>query len=429
METKNCQVCGKKFELTDKRKIYCSGACKAEAHRKRHGLEKPPFLSLSGVETKKMPVTRQKEKTIKKINPNYEQKLAEVKKLENEIALLEKDKEAKMKRFNSLLDKHKEQIIGGSIGVTLGGILGIQFGKSTNEKIILGALGAALFGVVGTAIGTSIRNANDEKIIREFEKVKIEIHRLTGEITSKQIQEFASKTELKGIQKYEFIKEIEEYTEYVQVESLKNFINDKVPEPITIGLKKKSDEEHKVMSLKVFKQAKIDSLDVQNKSHEFFEVLGNPAANFRMMIYGENYNGKSTYALKLAEFLSKNFGRVLFNSSEEGLSTSLQNKVKGINSDMLDISFYKSHKELVSYLKKYDTLKPRFIVIDSVNDMAMGIDDLKELISLDSQRGIIYVMQATKGGTFKGENDFAHEADIRIKVVNHNPILEKNRYK
>lgn len=81
------------------------------------------------------------------------------------------------------------------------------------------------------------------------------------------------------------------------------------------------------------------------------------------------------------------------------------------------------------YLKKSDTLKPRFLVIDSINDMGMSIDDLKELIALDSQRAIIYVMQATKSGTFKGENDFAHEADIRIKVENYIPVIEKNRYK
>jgi predicted ATP-dependent serine protease len=141
-----------------------------------------------------------------------------------------------------------------------------------------------------------------------------------------------------------------------------------------------------------------------------------------------NYNGKSTYAVKLADFLSKNFGRVLFNSSEEGLSTSLQNKTKKLTSNMLDFSFYKTYKELRSYLKKSDTLKPRFVVIDSINNMGMDINDLKDLIALDNQRAIIYVMQATKSGTFKGENDFAHEADIRIKVENYAPNVEKNRY-
>jgi uncharacterized protein YcfJ len=435
VENRNCQVCGKQFEAKDKRKIYCSSACKTEAHRQRHGLEKPDFLKpkseisgLGGIEKKKVAVPKQREITVKQINPEYEKKVTEITSLKNQIALLTKEKEAKIKRYNALLDKHKEEIMGGVVGGTFGAILGGQMGKSSGEKIIFGTLGALLFGVLGTNIGRAIRDENEAKIIREFEKIKIEIDKLSGEITSKQIEEFSNRSDLTGIRKFKLVKKIEDYVEYIEVESLKDSLNDKVAEPIKINIKKNQGDNVKVMSLDAFKQVKIDTLDVESRSSEFYKVLGNPTGNFRMMIYGENYNGKSTYAVKLADFLSKNFGRVLFNSSEEGLSTSLQNKAKELTSNMLDFSFYKTYNELIKYLKKSDTLKPRFVVIDSVNDMGMSIDDLKELIALDTQRAIIYVMQATKGGTFKGQNDFAHEADIKIKIENYIPIIDKNRY-
>lgn len=432
VEIRNCQVCGKQFEAKDKRKIYCSSACKTEAHRQRHGLEKPDFLkpkeSLGGTKKEKKAIEKEKIVLVKVDNPAYKTKELEVQKISAEIGMLQKHKETKLKKYNSLLEKH-EEIVGGLIGGSFGAILGGSIGKTTGEKLAFGALGALFFGLIGNNIGRNIRDEKEAKIVKEFEKIKLEIDKIEGEITEKQLQAFFTKSDLSGISKQILVEKVEKYIEYIEVDSLKDLLNDKVAEPIAVSSKKNQGQNSKVMSLDAFKQVKIDTLDVKSRSSEFHEVLGNPTGNFRMMIYGENYNGKSTYAVKLADFLSKNFGRVLFNSSEEGLSTSLQNKAKELTSNMLDFSFYKTYKELRNYLKKSDTLKPRFVVIDSINDMGMSIDDLKDLIALDDQRAIIYVMQATKSGTFKGENDFAHEADIRIKVENYAPNIEKNRYK
>lgn len=432
VENRNCQICGKEFEAKDKRKIYCSSACKTEAYRQRHGLEKPDFLkpkdALGGIKKEKKAVEKEKIVFVKVDNPEYIAKELEVKKISSDITMLQKHKEAKLKKYNSLLEKY-EPVVGSLIGGSLGALLGGAIGRNTGEKLAFGALGALFFGLIGNNIGRDVRNEKEAKIVKEFEKIKAEIDKLEGEITEKQLQAFYERSALSGINRQNLVEKVEKYVEYIEVDNLKDLLDDKVAEPIQVSIKKNQGQNSKVMSLDAFKQVKIDTLDVKSKSPEFYEVLGNPTANFRMMVYGENYNGKSTYALKLAEFLSKNFGRVLFNSSEEGISTSLQNKIKEMNSNMLDLSFYKTHKELVRYLKKSDTLKPRFLVIDSINDMGMSIDDLKELIALDSQRAIIYVMQATKGGTFKGQNDFAHEADIRIKVENYIPVIEKNRYK
>jgi outer membrane lipoprotein SlyB len=425
------QVCGKQFEAKDKRKIYCSPACKTEAHRQRHGLEKPDFLkpkeSLGGTKKEKKAIEREKTVLVKVDNPEYKTKELEVQKISAEIGMLQKHKEAKLKKYNSLLEKH-EPTVGSLIGGFFGAILGGSIGRTTGEKLAFGALGALFFGLIGNNIGKNVRDDKEAKIMKEFEKIKLEIDKIEGEITEKQLQAFFTKSDLSGISKQILVEKVEKYIEYIEVDNLKDLLNDKVAEPIKIGIKKNQGDNAKVMSLDAFKQVKIDTLDVESKSSEFHKVLGNPTGNFRMMIYGENYNGKSTYAVKLADFLSKNFGRVLFNSSEEGLSTSLQNKAKELTSNMLDFSFYKTYNELIKYLKKSDTLKPRFVVIDSVNDMGMSIDDLKELIALDTQRAIIYVMQATKGGTFKGQNDFAHEADIKIKIENYIPIIDKNRY-
>lgn len=342
VENRNCQICDKEFEAKDKRKIYCSSACKTEAYRLRHGLEKPDFLkpkeALGGIKKEKKAVEREKIVIVKVDNPEYVAKELEVKKISSDITMLQKHKEAKLKKYNSLLEKH-EQIVGGLIGGSFGAILGGAIGRNTGEKLAFGALGALFFGLIGNNIGRNVRDEKEARIVKEFEKIKAEIDKLEGEITEKQLQAFYEKSALSGINRQNLVEKVEKYVEYIEVDNLKDLLDDKVAEPIQVSTKKNQGQNSKVMSLDAFKQVKIDTLDVKSKSPEFYEVLGNPTGNFRMMVYGENYNGKSTYALKLAEFLSKNFGRVLFNSSEEGISTSLQNKIKEMNSNMLDLSF------------------------------------------------------------------------------------------
>ena len=54
-----------------------------------------------------------------------------------------------------------------------------------------------------------------------------------------------------------------------------------------------------------------------------------------MMVYDKLGQGKSYFTLELLEYLASNFGTVLFNSSEEGASLSLQNKINSF--DMTNI--------------------------------------------------------------------------------------------
>ena len=88
----------------------------------------------------------------------------------------------------------------------------------------------------------------------------------------------------------------------------------------------------KVISLESLKNKKFEALDFSDK---WQELVGTPAANFCMVVYGNPGQGKSYFTLELSEYLASNFGTVLFNSSEEGASLSLQNKINSF--DMTNI--------------------------------------------------------------------------------------------
>lgn len=182
-----------------------------------------------------------------------------------------------------------------------------------------------------------------------------------------------------------------------------------------------------MMSLDEFKRINIDTLPFDEVSTDFYDIFSNPAKNFRLMIYGQNGHGKSTFAVNFAGFLSEHFGNTLYCSSEEGISISLQNKLKHIKNKNLFITTCKTAKDLINILKKDTSIQ--FLFIDSINDMKISLEDLKQIIDLNPQRAVIYIMQATKSGEFKGGNEFAHEGDIRIKVEDFEPHTEKNRYR
>lgn len=422
---KNCENCGKSFETQNLRKIFCSGGCKTDAHRKKHGIEKPAFLttSLEIAPKKKVPVTKEIEKFKSIPNPIFVEKKAELALVSKNLEFILKEKQNKINKYTSLVERNKD-IIGGLIGATGGALLGL-IGTTTADKLILGGLGALVFGYLGTAVGKSLNDADTQnlKLINEIKKLQQEINELEQEGTRHQITVTHISNELKKTKKFNEEKYLEKYTEYIEIEEE---IIPKIALPAKLADKKEIVKG--MISVGDFKNITIKTFDFAEKSQEFYEILGNPAENFRMMIYGQNFNGKSTYAILLAKFLCENFGRVLYNSSEEGISISLQNKVKEINSDLFDISSCRSGADLISLLKKTDK-KPRFLFIDSINDMNITNDDLKKIIELDSNRAIIWIMQATKGGDFKGKNEFAHEADIRIKIEHYKPIIEKNRYK
>ncbi len=145
------------------------------------------------------------------------------------------------------------------------------------------------------------------------------------------------------------------------------------------------------------------------------QFVGQPSKNFHAMIYGRPKQGKSILAVQLAQYLSENFGRVLYIAAEEGFSVTLQKKVAEFaqNNPNLDFANYRDFKQIKEalHVRKYN-----FVFIDSVNFIKITPEDIEDLKAQNKNTAFITIQQATKNGNFRGSQEFAHNCDMVIRV-------------
>lgn len=414
MIKKNCLRCGNSFETTNSRKIYCKNSCKVLDHRKRNNIDEPEFLKVKKEPKPKLRtqiIEKQREIAYKEPNPDYEHMMTYANHWDNEYNALQSRKETLIKKLDSILN-HDTVFKSAMFGLTAGHTLSNDNLKTQN---------AIIFGLLGLVVGKTIESQEEQSRINKLNEIKREINSLDDSINNALIskQHFISTSS--SLPKLIEKKRIETYLEtvpYTDFEEIKIPIS--IAQPIK--LEKGEKNKHQVMSLEDFQKVEFVNLEM---SEEYKNLFGNPPENFSMLVYGESGNGKSTWTINFAEYLANKHGRVLFNSSEEGLGETLRRKLIDKNSKYLDLSQCKNFESLKNTLPQKG--KYRFLIIDSINDMNLTVKDLKELRAMDTNRAVIYIMQATKAGEYKGDSGFRHEADYVIKLENYTAICEKKR--
>jgi hypothetical protein len=156
--------------------------------------------------------------------------------------------------------------------------------------------------------------------------------------------------------------------------------------------------------------------------------FGAPSRDFKLVIHGPSFSGKSHLTLQFAYYLAIHHGTVLYNTSEEGFSRTLDEKLEklGARAKGLDIGRYTTVKELK---EKIPRTVYNFIVLDSVSDMNMSAEDLQELRRHYCCSAIIGICQNTKSGDIRGGYDLVHDADIKIRVQEDKvAYTDKNRF-
>ena len=155
-----------------------------------------------------------------------------------------------------------------------------------------------------------------------------------------------------------------------------------------------------------------------NGKHHF----GKPEARGVWIIYGKSYNGKSSFMMQLAKYLTgfvKN--KVLINSLEEGKTKSFQ-----MNVDRSGIATVKDKvlfgnrvpmEKLCERLKKQRS--PEIIMIDSLQYSKLNQKSFEELRERFRNKLWIFISQADKSGEPKGSlaENIKFDADVKIKVV------------
>lgn len=163
-------------------------------------------------------------------------------------------------------------------------------------------------------------------------------------------------------------------------------------------------------------------LDLLNFTSFWLTLFGKPGKNFTMMFYGEPHNGKTIFLLKLAQYLAENFGNVLYVSSEEFASTTMTQKVNEFLTP-LPTRLHFAENLTDPKLAGYD-----YIILDSVNDLKLKLNDYKEIRKKHPDKAFIFILQSTKSGDFRGGKDWEHLAEVVGEVHKGTVTMIKNRY-
>ncbi len=164
-------------------------------------------------------------------------------------------------------------------------------------------------------------------------------------------------------------------------------------------------------------EMQFDSLPMDEGWENFMQ---NPAKNLKIGISGQPKNGKTAGSLQLANYLTK-FGNVLYNFADQGFNKSTQDlwimnglaeNEKATPSDITT---------LADLEKEIATGKYQFVFIDMINDYIdrekITPQEFKDnFVNKYSNVGFVLVLEATKAGSFKGDNKWMHVVDAIATV-------------
>ena len=148
------------------------------------------------------------------------------------------------------------------------------------------------------------------------------------------------------------------------------------------------------------------------------DFLGDPERSGVWLIWGHSGNGKTSFMLQLSKYLT-NFGRVAYNTLEEGTRKSMQLAIKRAN--MLEVSkkFILLNREPMEELKERLRKKksPDIVIIDSFQYTGLNKRDYIALKEEFSNKLIVFVSHADgkhpEGRTAKFVR---FDADVKIRV-------------
>lgn len=170
----------------------------------------------------------------------------------------------------------------------------------------------------------------------------------------------------------------------------------------------------KTISVKTLLEKKYPSYEFND---EWKAVTGNPEINFKMLIWGASGSGKTTFTAKFCKYLTQ-FGKVYYNSIEQGEGKSLQDLALQLNLDECTpgtfmIGDRDSYDDMFEKLKRN---RAKFVIIDSAQYLNLTVIQYKLLIKTFPKKSFIIISWEGAGQHPKGEHAKAIRYMVDIKA-------------
>lgn len=405
--TKECKWCGIEFQPKRKTKEYCSDKCRAHYNVNKSQQDSSPSVSNDN-SSKNEHLEPRSDAQIEGLKGVIEDHSEEINQLPvigevaKKLSYVETQLNRAKAQFSAIareLEGMKPLQGGAVVGATIGVITGEE-GSGFWAHLFRGAISG-----VGGYIGQNIVN-------KQLEKRKLML-----QSTLNQWRQQIGKL-------YKRKAYLERNNEKSNFE-IKLPITVAKPTPVT-SFEPRSIQTNskKLMSSSELIRMSFKSLNFKER---WKELIGKPAVTFHMVIHGVPGQGKSTFSLLFADYLAKNFGNVLYASSEEGHNKTMKDKcvLNRMDNPNLIIGDFRSPEEI---LEEVEPNQFHFIVIDSLNDLGMGIEQLKEFREVYSNSALITVSQSTKNGQIRGSQQIVHDCDVEIRVNKGIAMANKNRF-
>ncbi len=162
-------------------------------------------------------------------------------------------------------------------------------------------------------------------------------------------------------------------------------------------------------------------------SDDWLYLTGKPELSGTWIMWGQSANGKTRFALQLAKYLS-NFGKVAYNSLEEGISESLKQAI--INVNFIDNKVLFLNKETIQELtKRLEKRKsPKIIIIDSLQYTGMTYSQYKSFKEKFKNKLFIFISHAEgKEPSGRVAKQIRYDVSVKIRVEGFKAFAE-SRY-
>lgn len=438
MITKTCTNCNKEFSAKRRDAKFCSSTCRSEywLKNKEEKLAELDFqkqvkglVSENGKSTS--PVNKKVKLTREYLDASgkYFKKCADMRALDHRIKLLE---EELYSQINGL--KTPYTIIGTGAGAYIGYTRTENRLISPNKRLnrtIFGGIGGLITGMI---IDSATKESREKQTQDEIKRIKQGIEKINVSKTLLRKEIDTLNEAMNSMEKFTVVEEKINVNRTHNTDS-KGVTND---HPVS-GNNTGNVSKHQLKPLlkatgsktggKIIRSTELAGIEYHalDFTGKWLELFGQPSVNFHCAVHGMAGEGKSTFCIQFAHYLASDFGPVVYVSGEEGFSKTMKDKFVNNNavSDDLAIADLRNYKELV------DEIKPNtynFIFIDSLDNMHIGAQELKELRKLYSASALITISQSTKDGKIRGSYEIVHDADIAVSVSQGVATTVKNRF-